>query len=256
MDGSSVHFNRIAPGIASGSAVAALFVDEYDRDLPRLAIPRPAVQIVVRLGPSARGGLDVHAFGVQQRVRRKLIRAGQRAVMAGLHPGTAKAVLSIPADAIAGRVVELDDLWGNAATRRLLDQLATARSTIEAARMLESSITVRAADVDQTSANSRLAKEAAARLASANVSTVADDLGVSERHLRRVFSESVGVGPKAYAKLVRFHRALRAARDDSAASWASIAAATGYYDQAHLIGEFQAISGATPRAFLCELRAG
>jgi AraC-like DNA-binding protein len=256
MDGSSVNFNRVAPGISAGSAVAALFIDEYDRDLPRVAIPRPAVQVVVRFGPVARDGLDVHAFGVQQRVRRKFIRAGQRAVMASLHPGVAKAVLGVPADAIAGRVLDLDELWGNAATRRLLDQLATARTTIEAARMLESAITARAAAVDQTNAGPSLAQEAAVRLASANVSTVADDLGVSERHLRRVFSDAVGVSPKVYARLMRFDRALRAARADSAASWASIAAATGYYDQAHLIGEFQAISGVTPCALLCELRAG
>lgn len=253
MDGSSVHFNRVAPGISAGSAVAALFIDEYNRDLPRVAIPRPAVQIVVRFGPVARGGLDVYAFGVQQRVRRKYIRAGQRAVMASLHPGMARAVLGVPADALAGRVIGLDDLWGNAATQQLLDQLATARSTIDAARMLESALTERA--VDTNSANRGLVFEAAQRLASDNVSAVAGALGVSERHLRRVFREAVGVSPKEFAKLVRFDRALSAAREDVRASWASIAAATGYYDQAHLIGEFQSISGVTPRALLSELRA-
>jgi AraC-like DNA-binding protein len=252
MDGSSVNFNRVAPGISAGSAVAALFIDEYDRDLPRVAIPRPAVQVVVRFGPVARDGLDVHAFGVQQRVRRKFIRAGQRAVMASLHPGVAKAVLGVPADAVAGRVLELDELWGNAATRQLLDQLATARSTIDAARMLESAITERAADTNRT--NSRLVLQAAERLASANVSTVAADLGVSERHLRRIFRDAVGVSPKEFAKLIRFDRAISAAHEDVRASWASIAAATGYYDQAHLIGEFHSICGVTPRALLSELR--
>jgi AraC-like DNA-binding protein len=93
------------------------------------------------------------------------------------------------------------------------------------------------------------------RLTSANVSAVAVDLGVSERHLRRVFRETVGVSPKAFAKLKRFHRALRVAREDGRASWASIAAAAGYYDQAHLIAEVRAIAGATPRALLGELRA-
>jgi AraC-like DNA-binding protein len=253
MDGSSAHFNRVAPGTSAGSAVAALFVDEYDRDLPRVAIPRPAVQVVVRFGPVARGGLDVHAFGVQQRVRRKFIRAGQRAVMASLHAGTARAVLGVPADAIAGRVLELEELWGNAATQQLLEQLATARSTIDAARMLESAITERA--VDTKRANCALVFEAAQRLASDNVSAVAGALGVSERHLRRVFREAVGVSPKEFAKLVRFDRAVSVAHEDVRASWASIAAATGYYDQAHLISEFQSISGVTPRALLRELRA-
>lgn len=241
-----VHFSLLP-----GSAVASLVIDEYERDLPRVAIPRPAVQVVVRFGPTARGGLDAHAFGVQQRVRRKYIRAGQKAVMASLHPGTAKAVLGVSADAIAGRVVELDDLWGNAATQQLLDQLAAARSTIEAARMLESAITERAVDTN----SSGLVLQAVKRLASMNVSAVAADLGVSERHLRRVFKEAVGVSPKDFARLVRFDRALSAAQGDSQLNWASIAAASGYYDQAHLIGEFHSISGVTPRALLSELRA-
>jgi len=43
-------------------------------------------------------------------------------------------------------------------------------------------------------------------------------------------------------------------RADGPSSWASIAAAAGYYDQAHLIAEFRAIAGMTPRAFLDELR--
>jgi AraC-like DNA-binding protein len=70
-----------------------------------------------------------------------------------------------------------------------------------------------------------------------------------------VFRETVGVSPKAFAQLARFHRALRTAREDVHASWASIAAAAGYYDQAHLIAEFRAIAGVTPRALLGELRA-
>ena len=101
-----------------------------------------------------------------------------------------------------------------------------------------------------------LALDAADRLTRASVNAVADDLGVSERHLRRVFRETVGVSPKAFARLTRFHRALRAAREDGHASWASIAATAGYYDQAHLIAEFRAIAGVTPRALLGELRAG
>ena len=249
---SSAHLNRLAPKASAAGAVATLFVNEYDRDLPRIAIPRPAVQIAVRFGPSARDGLDVHAFGVQRRVRRKLIRAGQRAVMVSLHPGASKAVLGVAADAIAGQVIELEHLWGRAAAQRLLDQLATTRVASEAAEVLESAIAARAA----ISGPNRLVLAAAEKMANAGVNIVATDLGVSERHLRRVFREAVGVSPKEFARLVRFNRALRAAHENDGESWASIAAAAGYYDQAHLIGEFHSISGVTPRALLSELRAG
>ena len=254
MHASAVHHSRIAPKSSAASAVAALFVDECDRDMLRVSIPRPEMHLVVRFGPSTRSGLDVHALGVRQRVHRKLIRSGQRTVMARLPLGRHEAVLGVPASAIAGGIVALEDLWGDAATRRLFDRLGDARNTVDAAAILESAIAERLA-AEGRHARAELALAAADRLLSANVHAVAVDLGVSERHLRRVFRERVGMSPKTFAKLARFHRALRAARGDARASWASIAAATGYYDQAHLIAEFRAIAGVTPQGLLGELRA-
>jgi AraC-like DNA-binding protein len=248
---SAVHHDRAS----TASAVAALFVYECDRDVPRVAIPRPEIQLVARFGPSTRGGLDVHALGVRQTVHRKLIRRGQRSVTARLRLGVPDAVLGVPASAIAGRIVALEDLWGEAATRHLCDRLADARDMVHAAAILESAITERLAIARERRAGTRLALDAADRLTRASVNAVAGDLGVSERHLRRLFRETVGVSPKAFARLTRFHRALRAARDDGRSGWASIAAAAGYYDQAHLIAEFRAIAGVTPRALLGELRA-
>jgi AraC-like DNA-binding protein len=255
MQASSVRPGRIALSASTAPAVAALDVYECDCDCLGVAIPRPEIQIVARFGPSAQSGLDVHAFGGRQRVHRKLIRGGQRTVTARLRLGAAGAVLGAPASALAARCVALEDLWGDLATRRLRARLADARDPVGAARILEDAIAERLASADQRNAPGQLALVAADRLASANVHAVADDLGVSERHLRRVFREAVGMSPKAFTKLTRFHRALRAAREDAHASWASIAAAAGYYDQAHLIADFRAIAGVTPRAFLGELRA-
>ena len=251
----AAHPNRIAPSAKVASAVAALFVYECDRDGPRVAIPRPEIQLVVRFGASARSGLDVHALGVRQKAHRKLLRKGQRSVTARLHLGATEAVLGVPASAIAGRIVALEDLWGDAATRRLCDRLEGARDTVDAAAILESVITERLAIADGRHARTQFVLDVADRLTRGNVNAVAADLGVSERHLRRIFREVVGVSPKAFTQLTRFHRALGAARAHGHASWASIAAAAGYYDQAHLIAEFRSIAGVTPRALLGELRA-
>jgi len=246
---------RIAPSAPTATAVAALFVNECVQDGPGVSIPRPEVQLVARFGPSARGGLDVHAMGVRQTVHRKLVRSGQRAVTARLHLGASEVVLGVRASAIAGRIVALEDLWGAAATRRLLDLLAAAGDASDAAASLESVINERLAAAHGRRAGAQLALGAAERLPRATVHAVAVDLGVSERHLRRVFRDYVGVGPKTFARLIRFHRALGASRTGRHAGWAAIAAAAGYYDQAHLIAEFRAIAGVTPQALLGELRA-
>jgi AraC-like DNA-binding protein len=241
-------------GEATASAVAALAVYRHDRDVSGVVLPGTEAHLVVRFGPSTDGGIEVHALGGRQRVRRKVLRSGQSVVMARLHLGASEAVLGVPASAIAGRIVALDQLWGDAATRRLLDQVAASRGPSEAAALFESAIAERFAKAGGYGPQTRLVLAAADRLASASVKAVAGDLGVSERHLRRVFRETIGVGPKAFAKLTRFRRAVRAAGAESQAGWATIAAAAGYYDQAHLIGEFRAIAGVTPRALLGELR--
>jgi AraC-like DNA-binding protein len=247
-----------APRVPRGaipSAVAALSVDERDRDTPGVAIPRPEVHLVVRLGPSVKGGLDVHAMGGRKRVLRKLLHSGQRFVMARLHLGSAQAALGVPASAITGRVVALEDLWGAPTTRRLLDRFASARDTREAAAILEGAINEHFVSAGGQHGRTQILLDAASRLTMANVNTVATDLGLSARHLRRLFDEAVGVSPKAFAKLARFRRAVHAAREDMRPGWATIAANAGYYDQAHLIAEFRAIAGVTPQTLLRELRA-
>ncbi len=251
----AVHRHRIAPGLSTASAIAALFVDERECDVSGIALPRPEAHLVVRFGPSTATGLDVHAFGGQEQVRRKRLRGGQRAVTARLVLGAHEAVLGVPASAIAGRIVTLEDLWGNAAARRLCDRLADSRDSLAAAKILDSAIAERVVLAHGPSRHAQLALQACERLTRLDVNAVAVELGVSERHLRRVFREAIGVSPKAFAKLARFRRALRAARADVHTNWASIAARVGYYDQAHLIAEFHVIAGVTPQALLRELRA-
>jgi len=236
------------------SGVTALFVDERDEDLPGVLIPRPEVQVVVRFGPSTRSGLDVYAMGARQRVHRKFIRRGQRTVTARLRLGAHEAVLGVPASLISERIIALEDLWGSLPTRVLIERLAEASDANQAAQVLERAIAERFARTAERRVGARLALDAADRLAHGNVTAVAFELGVSERHLRRVFNETVGVNPKLFAQLSRFRRALRAARADNRTNWASVASDAGYYDQAHLISEFRSISGATPRALLAELR--
>ncbi|HVT09200.1 MAG TPA: helix-turn-helix domain-containing protein [Polyangia bacterium] len=252
----AIEGSRIAPSGSTASGLAALFVDDRRRDTRGVVLPRTEIQIVARFGASTAGGLDVHAMGGRERVHRKLLSQGHRAVTARLRLGTPAVVLGVSASALAGRTVALQDLWGDRATGQLLEKLAAARDLREAAAVLEGALAQRLALAGAPRDAAGLALEAARRLANGNVKAVSGALGISERHLRRVFREAVGVGPKTYAKLARFHRALRAARADRHPRWAGIAADAGYYDQPHLIADFRAIAGVTPQALLRELAGG
>jgi AraC-like DNA-binding protein len=114
---------------------------------------------------------------------------------------------------------------------------------------LARALAARAHDTFESS-SARLARAAVRLLEreAVRVDDVAKRLGVTTRHLRRVFGESVGVGPKEFMRTVRLQRAVRQAATST--DWGRIAADTGYYDQAHLIAEFRHFIGLTPRAFV------
>ena len=77
--------------------------------------------------------------------------------------------------------------------------------------------------------------------------------GFSREHLIRRFREQVGLTPKAFGNIVRFNRALDLARG-STQSWAQIAHACGYYDQSHLVHDFQRFAGRAPGTLLRDAR--
>ncbi|PSJ60023.1 AraC family transcriptional regulator [Mesorhizobium ephedrae] len=82
----------------------------------------------------------------------------------------------------------------------------------------------------------------------APVSRLAARAGWSRKHLAERFRAEIGLGPKSVARIVRFNRALAAARTGNC-NWAGIAADCGYADQAHLTREFQNLAGLTPAAW-------
>jgi AraC-like DNA-binding protein len=236
------------------NAVPDVFVDECKSDSAQVAVPSTGAHLVVRFGPHVPGGFGIHALGPRYKVHRKLIRGGQRTVFARLPLGSYHAVLGKPASEFAGRIVALRDLWDTAAMQRLEEQLAAASDAGSAVVTLKAAIAERLEPRTCFDTNTRLAQCAARRLQSRSVASVAENLGVSERHLRRVFREVVGLSPKAFFKVMRFERALKAARDGRNPGWSEIAVDAGYYDQAHMIADFRSIAGTTPREFLAEMR--
>lgn len=87
----------------------------------------------------------------------------------------------------------------------------------------------------------------------APVSTLASKLGWSERQLERRFAERVGLPAKRLSRIIRFQSVFRAAERGTLRSGADLAAACGYYDQAHFIREFRQFAGESPSAFLARI---
>ncbi|CAM5429409.1 helix-turn-helix domain-containing protein [Streptomyces aurantiogriseus] len=79
------------------------------------------------------------------------------------------------------------------------------------------------------------------------VPRLAEEVGWSVRQLENRFREQIGLGPKAAARVLRLQRARRLLA--AGRGLAETAALCGFYDQAHLSGEFKAMTGFTPRQF-------
>lgn len=91
------------------------------------------------------------------------------------------------------------------------------------------------------------------------VARLAAELGWSRRRLLVRFREQVGVPPTLAGRILRFRRAADllvpgAGPDRRAADVriAAVAATSGYSDHSHLVREFHALAGCTPRSYLAE----
>jgi AraC-like DNA-binding protein len=87
------------------------------------------------------------------------------------------------------------------------------------------------------------------------VGDAAAEAGLSVRQFERRFSEQVGVPPKLYARVVRFNAALEAKMSAPRRLWTDIAHDFGYYDQMHMVRDFEDFTGENPTAFIRRLDA-
>jgi len=76
-----------------------------------------------------------------------------------------------------------------------------------------------------------------------------DELGISRKHLNKLYKSAVGLSPKTYARLTRFRSVVDRLRGP-AEPWAGIAVDEGYFDQAHLVRDFKQFAGEAPESFV------
>jgi AraC-like DNA-binding protein len=82
------------------------------------------------------------------------------------------------------------------------------------------------------------------------IATLRERTGLAKTRLVEAFRDQIGLKPKLYARIVRFHRALGQLQAAGRARLTDVALDAQYYDQAHMNAEFRALGGVTPSAFL------
>ena len=88
---------------------------------------------------------------------------------------------------------------------------------------------------------------------SVNISELSRQSGLSLRHFERLFFNTFGMSPKIFARVARFQAAVDAKIERPQRSWLDIAHSFGYYDQMHMIHDFESLGRDTPTRLISEM---
>lgn len=213
-------------------------------------LPTPAVVLGVQWRGRLHGpdGLLAHAgvTGIQERARTYQALGPTTSILVRFTP-TGAACLGLPLIDLAGRSIALDDILGGKRVRRLVERVGEAPNAVSARDVVIDVI----AELDDRP--DRLVVRALQMLTTggsdeARVAKVARSLAISERQLERRFLAMVGVTPKRWQQLERFHAAMTAMRASNAETLIDTAMGAGYYDQAHFNRDVRRRTGMTPSA--------
>jgi AraC-like DNA-binding protein len=208
--------------------------DRPDGHLQRV-LPDACADVIVSSGGA------VFVVGPAMEVQLARLGGGERLWGLRLRTAAIGVALGLPARELRDLQVPLGDLFPSLAAARLADQVRRAQPP----------------SVLDTAAYDRRVEHAVGglRRSGAQVADLADELGMSARHLRRLVVDHTGLEPRMLRRVARFQGFLELSGGGER-SLAGLASRAGYADQAHLSREVRALSGLTPSALLAERRTG
>ena len=172
----------------------------------------------------------------------------------GLHvyikPLGVRAILGVASGEVSSLVLNLSDLWGNRAGE-LIEMLSAATTWQQRFTILDRVFLSRLNPISSQPEIAWAWQRLARNHGSVPVQRLADEIGWSRRHFSDRFRNAIGVTPKSAARVFRFKRACRLIADQRL-SLAHLAIACGYYDQAHLTREWNALAGCSPKAWIVQ----
>jgi AraC-like DNA-binding protein len=165
-------------------------------------------------------------------------------------PGGFRPFLHAPASSLTNRIVPANHVFA-ADGDELEATLNSCRTEPEMVEAVDAFFLRRAPQPDpNVELADRLVGEILRQPQIRTVEDLATQTGLGKRSLQRLFRDYVGIPPKWVIRRYRLHELLDLleARLEAAPrqSWSGLALQLGYFDQAHLINDFKAITGYSP----------
>lgn len=87
-----------------------------------------------------------------------------------------------------------------------------------------------------------------------SIDDLASEACFSRKQFERVFSYYVGTTPKQFLKTIRFQNSINKKSQNKSINLTELTYSCGYYDQSHMINDFQKLTGMTPTQYFsgCE----
>jgi hypothetical protein len=254
------------PGGALADHIASVTIVERDPAAVDqiFTLPRGQATLVFCLRseqPLSATGAAVDAEGVLRflgpatKSYSKQVSGVPQSVIVRFRTASAFPFLQVPMHSLADGMTDLDTMVGLAA-RNLARSMAQAASTAARIQLLKRFLLKQLDCSSERTLRKGLQLAHALPPVSQASPTSKGDAGFSSRQMRRLFNDYVGLSPYTIQRIERFSQAARLARCAPETRWGDVAAQLGYYDQAHMIGDFREFVGVTPCQFLPALRAG
>lgn len=225
----------------------------------RREVPWPGAVLIINFGPAFRitdpriaaGPADYRSFlaGVHDSYVVTESTGLSYCMQVNFTPIGAHLFFRLPMDAIANRVVHLEDVIGPDAGR-LQEKLQEFPSWEERFTLLDTLVAARCSRARPPSPEIVWAwRQLQLPDDNLRIGALAKELGWSSRRLIAAFREQIGLPPKALARIIRFHRLIGWLDGQDEIRWAELAHRAGYYDQAHFNRDFRELAGKAPGEF-------
>lgn len=131
----------------------------------------------------------------------------------------------------------------------IFERTSTIKELVEQLDMLFLSYLLKSNIVDMTIPILENARKQNSIMSVKNISQISC---YSERHLNRIFNNSLGMSVKSYLRLLRINLVLQEIQNNKI-PFATLAQDIGYYDQSHFINDFKSICGVNPTTYIKNL---
>jgi AraC-like DNA-binding protein len=234
---------------------------ETDHSKEKL-LPDASMELIIDLSDGPKklyDNRDLGRYSLRNRcwvsgMQRQFIVLGveQGSSMMGAHfqTGGAAPFFGFPLSELSGNVVELDLIWKREILA-LREQLLETPSPEGKFDVLEAYLIAKAQSRLEPDLTVSTALQTLRSWPMLSLRELGLRLGMSHKQMLARFDCRVGMTPKVTSRIFRFQKALTAANAAmTTPDWSDLAVDCGYYDQAHLIHEFQQLAGLTPSEYL------